>query len=78
MAGKSRLSRVRGPGSLNNSGKLFMAHALFIHRLRVRSPARTEEEHVERMMYTTTQREREKKTQRGDIEDEDTTLPTVQ
>lgn len=22
-----------GPGSLNNSGKLFMEHALFIHRL---------------------------------------------
>lgn len=24
---------MRGPGSLNNSGKLFMEHALFIHRL---------------------------------------------
>lgn len=26
---------MRGPGSLNNSGKLFMEHALFIHRLGV-------------------------------------------
>lgn len=56
---------MRGPGSLNNSGKLFMEHALFIHRLRVRSPARMEEKHMhgetERMTYTTTQRKRIKK-----------------
>lgn len=59
---------MRGPGSLNNSGKLFMEHALFIHRLRVRSAAQMEEKRMqgetERMTYTTTQRKRGKKTQR--------------
>lgn len=72
---------MRGPGSLNNSRKLFMEHALFIHRLRVRSPARMEEKHMQsetkRMAYTTTQRKRKKNTE-GDINAENTTLPTVQ
>lgn len=72
---------MRGPGSLNNSGKLFMEHALFIHRLKVRSPARMEEKHMqgetERMTYTTIQRKRGKNTE-GDINAKNTTLPTVQ
>lgn len=55
---------MRGPGSLNNSGKLFMEHALFIHRLRVRSPVQMEEKHMlgetERMPHATTQRKRKK------------------
>lgn len=31
---------ARGPGSLNNSGKLFMEHALFIYCLRVKEGAK--------------------------------------
>lgn len=72
---------MRGPGSLNNSGKLFMEHALFIHRLRARSLAPTEEKHMqgetEGMTYNATEKEGGKKTE-VDTTAENTALPTVQ
>lgn len=56
-----------------------MEHALFIHRLRVRSTARKEEEHMqgetERMTYTT---QRKRKNTEGDINAENTSLRTEQ
>lgn len=55
---------MQGPGSLNNSGKLFMEHALFIHRLRVRSSASMEKKHMqgetETMTYNNAEKQKKK------------------
>lgn len=42
---------ARGPGSLNNSGKLFMEHALFIHRLGIKDGVKDVEEEKDKKQW---------------------------